>query len=158
LRTIGASLVGVRGGFDSDRRFTFAVTPTELWGYIDDTDAFRTWWPWLRRFDAKGFVVGDEWRCLVQPPLPYQVSFTITLDDVEPPQRAAATISGDIVGTAVLTIVPDGEGCEARLVSSLAPANSLLRAFASVARPVVRFGHDWVLDQGARQFARHLPV
>ena len=28
----------------------------------------------------------------------------------------------------------------------------MLRTFAAVARPVVRFGHDWVLDTGVQQF------
>jgi hypothetical protein len=37
-------------------------------------------------------------------------------------------------------------------VSHLEPGNSLLRAVARLAAPVVRYGHDWVLDTGARQF------
>jgi hypothetical protein len=43
-------------------------------------------------------------------------------------------------------------GCEARLQSRLVPANQVLRAIATLARPVARFGHDWVLDTGLRQF------
>jgi uncharacterized protein YndB with AHSA1/START domain len=147
--------VAVGSPFESDRCFMFAMPPEDLWALIEDPAVFPRWWPWLRRLEAKGLLTGDRWRCTVQPPLPYQVAFTIALDDVEAPRRAEATISGDIIGHAVLTIGPHPEGCEARLVSSLAPAHSLLRAVASVARPLVRFGHDWVLDQGARQFARH---
>jgi uncharacterized protein YndB with AHSA1/START domain len=143
----------MRVAFDSDRRFTFPVPPQQLWSVIEDTTGFQRWWPWLRRFDAKGFVAGDEWRCLVQPPLPYQVAFTITLVDVDAPHRAVATVRGDIAGTATLTIAEHPDGCEARLVSSLGPSNPLLRGVAVFARPLVRYGHDWVLDQGARQFA-----
>jgi hypothetical protein len=67
-------------------------------------------------------------------------------------RRAAATIAGDIVGAAELTLEPDGDGTEVRLVSALAPANPFLRGVARIARPVVKLGHDWVLDTGAAQF------
>ena len=127
-----------------------------LWASIAQVDRFPTWWPWLRRFEAQGMVVGDVWRCTVQPPLPYSLSFDITIDHVEP-ERVAARVSGDITGNAELTITPDGDdACHARLVSRLAPANRFLQTVALVARPVVSLGHDWVLDTGARQFRRRL--
>jgi hypothetical protein len=34
----------------------------------------------------------------------------------------------------------------------LAPGNLTLRLMSRVAAPIARFGHDWVLDSGARQF------
>ena len=49
-------------------------------------------------------------------------------------------------------------GCDVRLVSSLAPRNRVLKAVAKVARPMVRYGHDWVLNTGARQFASRSPT
>jgi hypothetical protein len=68
-----------------------------------------------------------------------------------------ALISGEISGTAELTLEPTGEGgCSARLTSALAPSGRFLQAIAMVARPVVTLGHDWVLDTGARQFRKHL--
>ena len=90
----------------------------------------------------------------MQPPLPYTLRFTIRLDSVEPGRAASATIAGDISGTASLTVEPDGDGSEVRLISALAPANPFLRGVARFARPVVKLGHDWVLDTGAAQF-RH---
>jgi hypothetical protein len=139
----------------SDRRWRFDVEPAVLWDTIDTTADFRTWWPWLRRFDGHGLVAGDVWTAVVQPPLPYSLRFTITLDEVHPPSTVTATIAGEIEGTARLEISPaDGGGCEARLVSYLAPSHPWLRTAARLARPVVAFGHDWVLDTGAKQFAR----
>lgn len=141
----------------SDRRFRFDVGADELWAHIARVDRFPTWWPWLRRFEGTGMVVGDVWRCTVQPPLPYSLSFDIGLDHVEPGERVAARITGDITGTAELTLTPDGDGaCDARLTSRLAPANRFLQTIAIVARPVVSLGHDWVLDTGARQFRHRL--
>jgi uncharacterized protein YndB with AHSA1/START domain len=137
----------------SDRRFTFPVSTEDLWSALTRVDDYRAWWPWLRRFDATAFAVGERWRCEVQPPTPYVLRFDVTLIDVVPHEHAAATISGDITGHARLDVHEHREGSEARLVSHLAPSNAVLRAVAVVARPVVRFGHDWVLDTGLRQFA-----
>jgi uncharacterized protein YndB with AHSA1/START domain len=137
----------------SDRRFAFPVGTEELWAALTRVDDYRAWWPWLRRFDAAGFAAGERWRCVVQPPMPYVLRFGISLDEVEAGSHATATIDGDIVGTARLDLLPTVDGCEARLVSHLAPSNAVLRAAAVVARPLVRFGHDWVLDTGLRQFA-----
>ena len=137
----------------SDRRFSFDGPPAEVWEAMARTSAYTRWWPWLRGFEAQGLVTGDVWTCHIQPPLPYFLRFTITLDEVVPEASARATIGGDITGTAEFTLVPDGDGrSEGRLVSDLAPASSVLRAFAVVARPLVVWGHDWVLAEGIRQF------
>lgn len=137
----------------SDRRFSFEQPPEEVWAAMASTSAYTRWWPWLRRFEAKGLVTGDVWVCHIQPPLPYFLRFTVTLDEVVPGTSATATVAGDLGGTAALTLAPaeDG-GCEVRLVSDLAPASPVLRAFAVVARPLVVWGHDWVLAEGVRQF------
>jgi uncharacterized protein YndB with AHSA1/START domain len=141
----------------SDRSYRFAADPEELWDRIAAVEDFSTWWPWLRRFDGRALAPGDRWRCTVQPPLPYSLSFTIAIREVEPARRVAATISGEVQGTAELTIEPHDEGgCTARLQSRLAPQSRFLQGIALVARPVVSLGHDWVLDTGARQFRQQL--
>jgi uncharacterized protein YndB with AHSA1/START domain len=140
----------------SDRSYRFAVPPEALWAEIADVRRFQTWWPWLHRFDGEGMAAGDVWHCTVQPPLPYTLSFQITIEEVAPTERVSATVTGEITGSAELTLVPDDDGCTARLTSQLAPASRFLQTIALVARPVVSLGHDWVLDTGARQFRRQL--
>ena len=141
--------------FRSDRSWTFEVPPEKLWSRIADTTEYRTWWPWLRRFDGSaGLTPGAEWQCEVAPPLPYVVRFGIAFDRVETQRVVETTIAGDIRGWARLTIDEHVDGCHARLESSLAPANRVLRGFGAVARPLVEWGHDWVLDEGRRQFVR----
>jgi hypothetical protein len=137
----------------SDRRYGFEATREEMWALMADVGRYRSRWPWLRRFEApQGLVEGAVWRCRVQPPLPYSVRFTVTLDEVVELDRIRATIGGDIEGSAGLTLRDDPRGCELDLVSSLAPRHPGLRALAVVGRPLIRFGHDWVLDTGAKQF------
>ena len=137
----------------SDRRFHFDVDPARFWSAIGSVEEYPRWWPWLRSFEAEGMVQGDEWRCTVKPPLPYVVRFTIHLDEVVPEARVRARVSGDIEGTALLDIAADGDGCAVQLVSALQPTNPVLRVMATVGRPLARYGHDWVLDIGAGQFA-----
>ena len=140
----------------SDRTYRFDVGAPELWAEIAHVERFPDWWPWLRRFEAVGLTTGDCWTCTVQPPLPYSLSFAIEIGEVVPGQRVTASVSGEITGTAELTIDPHDDGCTARLRSRLAPSSQFLQAVALVARPVVSRGHDWVLDTGARQFRQQL--
>ena len=137
----------------TDRRYFFAFGRDEFWQRISHVGDFPTWWPWLRTFDGVRMGTGDVWSCAVHPPAPYVVRFEILLDEVVPETSIAARISGDIVGRAELSIDGDGSGCSARLVADLAPAKQSLRIMSVVARPMVRFGHNWVLDTGVRQFA-----
>jgi uncharacterized protein YndB with AHSA1/START domain len=139
--------------FRSDRSWRFDATGAEVWQRIAATDDYRRWWPWLSRFDpAEGLALGSRWSCEVSPPLPYVVRFEIHIDRIEVGRLIEATVRGDIAGTARLTLEPGASGTRARLVSDLRPTNPLLRAFGVVARPLVERGHDWILDQGRRQF------
>ena len=125
---------------------------------MEDVASYRTWWPWLRRFDASALAPGEVWVCEVRPPLPYVVTFSMTVEDVVAEALVVATLVGDIRGTARLTLRPvpgmgPDPGTELRLAADLAPASLLLRTVMVGAGPVARFGHDWVIDTGARQFA-----
>jgi hypothetical protein len=140
----------------SDRSYRFPSPRDEVWEAIAAVQRYRHWWPWLRGFDGGGLEPGATWHCLVQPPLPYRVRFAVTIEEVDPPCLVTAAVTGDVVGRARLELTDGGRGSYARLVSALAPGNGALRAFAAVARPLVRRGHDWVLDTGARQFAARL--
>jgi len=115
-------------------------------------DAYRQWWPWLRHFDATALGDGQVWTAVVQPPLPYRLRFDLHLEDVAAPHRASARLTGDIEGRASLGIEATAEGSELHIVSDLAPTNAVLRTVAQLAPPVAKFGHEWVLDTGLRQF------
>lgn len=144
--------------FDSERSWAFELSAEDLWERISAVDDYPTWWPWLRRFEpASGLVPGARWRCEVAPPLPYLVRFTLRIDRVVAHRVVEASVTGDIRGWARLTLEPDPaptttDTTSATLVSRLAPAHPLLRGVGRVARPVVEWGHEWVLDQGRQQF------
>jgi uncharacterized protein YndB with AHSA1/START domain len=142
----------------SDRDHDFAVAPDVLWDAMTRVDAYRQWWPWLRSLDAAALAAGERWEAVVQPPLPYRLRFSIHLDEVSPVQHVVARVSGDISGSARLHLTETPSGSRLRLVSSLEPTHRVLQAVASVAAPVARYGHEWVLDTGLQQFRdRALP-
>jgi hypothetical protein len=128
------------------------VSAIDLWAHLGDVRAYPSWWSWLRSFDATRLAAGERWQCTVQPPLPYRVRFDVHLDVVEPCERIEARVSGDIAGTASLVIVGHGNASAVRLRSDLAPDSTWLRVASGLFGPVVRHGHQWVLDTGARQF------
>ena len=84
--------------------------------------------------------------------MPYLVRFSVMIEQVDAAVRVRATVGGDVVGHATLTLDEADMGCTATLDSSLAPGNTALRTVSRFAGPIARFGHDWVLDSGARQF------
>src|SRR5690606_25823081 len=111
-----------RGGVTvrSDRRYTFDADREVVWAALTRVDEYRSWWPWLRRFDGTSFTVGERWRCAVKSPLPYTMRFEIHLTEVIDGERAGAELTGDLDGWAELDLTDDGDGCRLRLVSDLA--------------------------------------
>ena len=139
--------------FRSDRSWTFALAPDALWDRMTAVEEYPSWWSWLERFrPIGGFEPGARWSCTVVPPVPYGVSFSLLIDRVEPMREVRARVVGDIRGEATLTLDEVADGCTARLRSQLAPSSPLLRGVGAVAPPRVEWSHDWVLDQGQRQF------
>jgi uncharacterized protein YndB with AHSA1/START domain len=136
----------------SRRRYDFGADRARVWEAMAAVDEFRTWWPWLRRFEGEGLAAGERWRCSIQPPLPYVMRFTVAIDEVVEQSLIRATVGGDVTGTVRIELADHEDGCRVHLVSALEPDSGWVRALTFVGRPLVTFGHDWVLDTGARQF------
>jgi hypothetical protein len=142
----------IQGTITTVHQYELPLPRAEAWCLISEVSEYRTWWPWLRSFEGVALASDEEWRCEVQPPVPYLVRFRVSIEHVEPAVLVRARVGGDVVGTATLTLSDTDTGCAATLDSSLAPGNRALRLVSRFAAPIARFGHDWVLDSGARQF------
>ena len=142
--------------FTFDRTWTFDVPPHELWQSLTEVDRYQSWWPWLRRIDTGGRPLeqGTVARCSVRAPLPYALDFTVTVLDAEPARRLVTSVTGDLEGPARLEIAPADDGSTASLIWTVELRAPLLRAASVVARPVMEWGHDWIVDNGVRQFRR----
>jgi uncharacterized protein YndB with AHSA1/START domain len=97
-----------------------------VWEALGGVSHYRTWWPWLRRFDATCLDEGDVWRCTIRPPLPYVLRCTVELTSVRAPELVVARLAGDIAGDARLELneQPAGPATEARITSGAAAVAS----------------------------------
>jgi len=136
----------------SRRAFTVRLAPGPLWQHMGSVQEFQTWWPWLRDFSGGPPVTGALWHCTVRPPLLYRVRFDVHLDEVTAERRIAATVMGDVAGTALVELTPVAIGTEVAVSSTLEPRSPMLRSVAIMAPPLARRGHDWVLTRAALDF------
>jgi hypothetical protein len=145
----------------SDRRFEYEHDRATVWNALTHVERYPIWWPWLE-CDGAALVEGERWTCRVDPPLLYGLDFALHVTRVIPERHVTAELSGDLVGIAVLTLDDDhrrtgeregdGNTCTLRLDSTLSATAGPARLVARFAGPIARFGHDWVLDSGARRF------
>jgi uncharacterized protein YndB with AHSA1/START domain len=140
--------VGVR----SDRSYRFAASRHELWDALTQVDRYLSWWPWLRSFDGEVFAAGESWQCAVKPQLPYTLEFVIAIEVVKEAESARARLTGEIDGWAELTVGDDGSGSMLRLCSDLTARNGMARWVERLVPPLAKRGHDWVIENGIRQF------
>ena len=137
----------------SDRTYHLPGSAEDVWTGLARVEDYRSWWPWLRRFEARALVPGDVWRCTLRPSLPYAIRCDIALEVVAAPCRVTAVLSGDLTGDARVELWEAAGGTDVRLVSDLAATGPSLRIMARLAPPMARWGHDRLLDVAARQFA-----
>jgi hypothetical protein len=138
--------------FRFDRWWSFAATPSELWSVISRTEDFTTWWPWLRDFDLDSLTEGATARCVVQAPIPYRLRFAVHVRRVIPVELIDTVVSGDLAGPARLEVDAHGEGSRARLKWEVDLCDPLLRVASRLARPMMEWGHNWVVESGVHQF------
>lgn len=133
-------------------RFAFDLAPRHVWSTIEHTERFEAWWPWLRqvRLDGAGLEDGAELHGLVSPPVPYQMRVRVVLDRCVAPHRIDATVHGDLEGEARLVLDPGGPdgtgGTEAEVSWTIEMMQRPMRLAARVAHPLLRWGHDRVVE------------
>jgi hypothetical protein len=145
----------------SNHTFLLPAPRAAVWDSLGEVSNYRTWWPWLRRFEASGLDEGDVWRCTIRPPLPYVLRCTVALTTVRAPDLVVARVAGDIAGDARLDLTelpqppagPAGPATEARITSQLEARGVPARMLSRLAPAAARWGHDWVFTTAARQFA-----
>lgn len=140
--------------FTFDRAWEFEIPPPKLWALLSDTSAFPRWWPWLRSFEPVSLEAGARSHCSIGPPLPYVLTVDLRVLEVVQESLVDVAVSGDVTGPARLEIRPTAAGSTARLVWTLEVRRPMLRVAAGMARPVLQWGHEWVVSNGVEQFRR----
>lgn len=143
---------------DFHRSYRFPVPPAGVWRLLEDVEDFPNWWGWLGHFRVvgDGLKAGSVLDGTVTPPLPYRMHVEVTLDRCQPTERIEATVSGDLTGDALLTLVPEDTGSEVAVAWTIEMRQRAMRAVARVAHPLLRWGHDRVVEATVAGFRQHL--
>ncbi|HTZ08585.1 MAG TPA: SRPBCC family protein, partial [Acidimicrobiales bacterium] len=138
--------------------FTLAVPPAVVWRAIERGERFETWWAWLREFRLDGgrIVPGAVLRGVVVPPVPYTMRVRVEIDACDPPTSIDATVGGDIEGPAHLVLHDVEGGTRAEVAWTIEMRTRAMRLAARAAHPLLRWGHDRVVEATVDGFRRHL--
>ena len=139
-------------------RFAFDVAPEAMWSSIEHGERFEAWWAWLREFrlEGPGLEDGAVLHGVVSPPVPYTMRIRVVLDRCTPPSGIDATVHGDLEGEAHLLLEPDDGGTVAEVAWTIEMMQRPMRLAARVAHPLMRWGHDRVVEATVAGMRRHL--
>jgi uncharacterized protein YndB with AHSA1/START domain len=138
--------------------FDFALSPEEMWDALEHTERFEAWWGWLREFRLEGnrLAPGSVLHGLVSPPVPYQMKVQVFIDEAVRPSLVEATVRGDLRGTARLQLRAEGPGARVEARWTVEMMQRPMRVAARVAHPLLRWGHDRVVEATVAGFRSHV--
>jgi hypothetical protein len=145
---------------DFRNSFRFDAAPPAVWRTLEETGEFERWWAWLGDFhlDGPGLAVGSVLTGVVSPPLPYRMRVRVVIEESVSPSLIDTAVHGDLEGRARLELVPEGNGTLAGVTWRIEMMQAPMRVAAAVALPVLRWGHDRVVDATVAAFRRRLAV
>lgn len=137
-----------------DNRYLFDGTPRQVFDTMAQVDDFPAWWRWLRDYEIEGGGLhpGGVLRGLVVPPIPYTFHVSIHVDHIEPGSSIRARLRGDLDGDAQVWLVDHPVGCELTIRWDVEMRKPSMRAAAKVARPLLVWGHDHVIEVAVDRF------
>lgn len=137
-----------------DGRYLFPAPPDQVWATMSQVERFPTWWRWLRDFEVRGtgLETGGMLSGLVVPPIPYRFHVSIHLADVAPAERIVASLAGDLHGPAMLALEEHPTGTELAIRWDVEMRKPSMRAAAHVAKPLLVWGHDQVIEHTVERF------
>jgi len=140
--------------------FWFPVPVEDFWRTIEDFGSYQMWWPWLRDFhtDGPGLVDGNVLHGTVVPPIPYRFRLEVRLHSCKRLVVTKAILTGDLAGDATMLFDEVRGGTRVRVEWTLLMASKPMRVAARVARPLVLWGHDRMVEIAVAGIAGRLPV
>jgi len=141
-----------------DATFTFPVPVARLWATMVRVDRFPSWWSWLHEFSVEGEALeaGTVLHGIVAPPLPYHMKLDVVVEELVPEKCVTALVHGDLEGSARLTFEGDESETRAHATWTVEMMQRPMRLAARIAHPLLRWGHDRVVDATVDGFRRRL--
>lgn len=138
--------------------FRFGVAPELVWNALERTGEFEAWWGWLGEFrlEGPGLEHGSVLVGTVSPPLPYRMRIRVELEHCVRPSSIDAAVHGDLEGHGRLGLSPDGDGTVASVAWTVEMMQRPMRLAARFGYPLLRWGHDRVVEATVHGFGRQL--
>jgi hypothetical protein len=154
-------VTGVPGSahvIEYDGTFIFPVGVAQLWATMVQVDCFSSWWSWLHGFsvEGEGLEQGTVLHGVVAPPLPYRMRLDVVIDECVPERCITALVHGDLEGAAKLIFDGDDVAARVHATWTIEMMQRPMRMAARIAHPLLRWGHDRVVDATVEGFRRQL--
>jgi len=136
----------------------FSLPPRELWSAIERTDQFSRWWSWLREFrlSGDGLARGSVLHGVVAPLVPYRMRVTVEILRAVPGAEIDAAVRGDLEGEAWMRLNDSAQGSRVDVAWNLEMTQAPMRLASRFAYPLLRWGHDRVVEATVSSFRRHV--
>jgi uncharacterized protein YndB with AHSA1/START domain len=139
-------------------QYVFPQSPEGIWDALEDVDQFVLWWPWLEEFRLEGgsLVTGAVLSGVVAPPLPYRMRLQIELTRCEKPDIIEARVHRDLEGEATIALCSQRIGTHVEVAWTLEMMQRPMRLADRMAHPVLKKGHDRVVENTVAEFRSRL--
>lgn len=135
--------------FRADHAIELGAPADEVWPWVVEAQRWRDLWPWVRLDTSLAtpprIAPGDRISASVPSPLGYRVRFTLRVEDLVDGRELHVAVEGDVEGGGALVL----DGSALTLTWDVAIAQPLLRAAWPIARPVLTWAHDKVVERAA---------
>jgi uncharacterized protein YndB with AHSA1/START domain len=126
---------------------------------LSDATTYPLWWKpvYIDVISSGPPAVGRVSRQHFQGRLPYKLRTDSRITELEPPHRVAVDVNGDLSGTGVWSLRPNGDGVHVRFDWRVNAARPLLRYLTPILRPLFRWNHAWAIArarEGLEPYAR----
>jgi uncharacterized protein YndB with AHSA1/START domain len=138
--------------------YEFPLPPEGIWDALEEVDQFALWWPWLEDFRLEGdsLATGTVLHGVVAPPLPYRMHLQIELTRCEKPGIIEALVHRDLEGEASIALCSQGVGTHVEVAWTVEMMQRPMRLADRMAHPVLKRGHDRVVENTVAEFRRRL--
>ena len=132
-----------------------------VWDAIVASEQWPEWWPYLERVEevapgdsaGRGAIRGYTWR----GPLPYRLTFEITVTKMERPVLLEGEARGDLQGVGRWSLPEQGRhATRVRYVWQVRTTRPWMNVLAPLARGLFTWNHDQVMRAGESGLAGYL--
>lgn len=137
--------------------FSFPLSPRQMWQELERPDRLTGRWRYVdvRRVDPT-LEQGAELTCVIKPRVPFRMLLDVIVREVTHGELIGVEFRGDLRGRGELRLEPDGEGTLADVWWRFEIMQRGVRAAARHVHPLLRWGHDWIVEAAVRSFRRHV--